>query len=89
MKSEKFFTVTDVCIDCGICTYVCPRGNYELTSRGVTTSGDCEFCFACIQNCPPKAIQFIKQEDGSFPDGTEDVYKRQLPYGPSGSANRS
>ena len=28
MKSEKFFTVTDVCIDCGICTYVCPRGNY-------------------------------------------------------------
>ena len=21
MKSEKFFTVTDVCIDCGICTY--------------------------------------------------------------------
>ena len=71
MKSEKFFTVTDVCIDCGICTYVCPRGNYELTSRGVKTSGDCEFCFACIQNCPQKAIQFIKQEDGSFPDGTE------------------
>lgn len=71
MKSEKFFTVTDACIDCGICTYVCPRGNYELTSRGVKTSGDCEFCFACIQNCPQKAIQFIKQEDGSFPDGTE------------------
>lgn len=71
MKSEKFFTVADACIDCGICTYVCPRGNYELTSRGVKTSGDCEFCFACIQNCPQKAIQFIKQEDGSFPDGTE------------------
>ncbi|MDB9052293.1 4Fe-4S binding protein, partial [Parabacteroides distasonis] len=24
--------MTDACIDCGICTYVCPRGNYELTS---------------------------------------------------------
>ncbi len=48
MKSEKCFAVTDACIDCGICTYVCPRGNYELTSRGVKTSGDCEFCFACI-----------------------------------------
>ncbi len=71
MKSEKCFTVTDACIDCGICTYVCPRGNYELTSRGVKTSGDCEFCFACIQNCPQKAIQFRKSEDGSFPDGTE------------------
>jgi len=71
IKSEKSFTVTDACIDCGICTYVCPRGNYELTSRGVKMSGDCEFCFACIQNCPQKAIQFRKSEDGSFPDGTE------------------
>lgn len=71
MKSEKYFTVTDACIDCGICTYVCPRGNYELTSKGVRTTGDCEFCFACIQNCPQRAIQFAKQKDGSFPDGTE------------------
>lgn len=71
MKSEKCFTVTDACIDCGICTYVCPRGNYELTSRGVKMSGDCEFCFACIQNCPQRAIQFARQEDGSFPEGTE------------------
>ncbi len=71
IKSEKSFTVTDACIDCGICTYVCPRGNYELTSRGAKMSGDCEFCFACIQNCPQKAIQFRKSEDGSFPDGTE------------------
>lgn len=71
MKSEKYFTVTDACIDCGICIYVCPRGNYELTSKGVRTTGDCEFCFACIQNCPQRAIQFAKQKDGSFPDGTE------------------
>ena len=62
MKSEKCFTVTDACIDCG---------NYELTSKGVGISGDCEFCFACIQNCPQRAIQFRKSEDGSFPDGTE------------------
>ena len=71
MKSEKCFTVTDTCIDCGICTYVCPRGNYELTPGGVKMSGDCEFCFACIQNCPQRAIQFRKSEDGSFPNGTE------------------
>ena len=71
MKSEKYFTVTDACIDCGICTYVCPRGNYELTSSGVKTAGDCESCFACIQNCPQRAIQFIKHTDGTFPDGTE------------------
>ena len=71
MKSEKYFTVTDACIGCGICTEVCPRGNYELTSEGVRMSGDCEFCFACIQNCPQHAVQFRRQEDGTFPDGTE------------------
>ncbi len=71
MDSGKCFAVTDACIDCGICTYVCPRGNYKLTSKGVKISGDCEYCFACIQNCPQKAIQFRKSEDGSFPDGTE------------------
>ena len=71
MKSEKCFTVTDACISCGICTYVCPRGNYELASKGVRISGDCEYCFACIQNCPQKAIRFARSEDGSFPDGSE------------------
>lgn len=71
MKSEKCFTVTDACIACCVCTHVCPRGNYELTSKGVGIAGDCEFCFACIQNCPQKAIQFVRSEDGSFPDGTE------------------
>lgn len=62
MKSEKYFTVTDACIGCGACVSVCPRGNYELTSRGVKMQGDCEFCFACIQNCPQKAIRFAQNE---------------------------
>ncbi len=62
-KSEKYFAITDRCIGCGICTDVCPRGNYSLTSNGVKTNDDCEFCFACIQNCPQKAIKFAKVED--------------------------
>ncbi len=71
MKSEKCFTVTEACIGCGVCVSVCPRGNYDLTSTGVGVSGDCEFCFACIHNCPQRAIRFRKSEEGSFPDGTE------------------
>ena len=62
-KSEKYFVVTDRCIGCSVCTDVCPRGNYSLTSDGVKTAGDCEFCFACIQNCPQKAIKFAKVDD--------------------------
>ena len=57
------FRATDACIGCGACTDVCPRGNYELTSHGVATQGDCDFCFACIQNCPQKAIRF-RQDSG-------------------------
>lgn len=66
LKSEKCFTVTDACIGCGACVSVCPRGNYEQTSQGVRMQGDCEFCFACIQNCPQKAIQFAKNENDPF-----------------------
>lgn len=71
MKADRSFRVTDDCIHCGICTYVCPRGNYELTGQGVKMQGDSEFCFACIQNCPQRAIQFKKNEDGTWPDGSE------------------
>lgn len=71
MKSEKYFTVTDACIGCGACTDVCPRGNYSRGNNGIQIEGDCEFCFACIQNCPQKAIQFAKITDGTWPDGME------------------
>lgn len=71
MRSENFFTVTaEACIGCGACADVCPRGNYELSSKGVAMTGDCDFCFACIQNCPQRAIRF-KERRGQFPDGTE------------------
>ena len=66
LKCEDYFVVTGSCIECGICTYVCPHGNYQLTADGAEMKGDCEFCFACIQNCPQKAIQFTEQE-GGFP----------------------
>ena len=63
LHSQDAFTVTDACIGCGICTEVCPRGNYALTSTGVKTEGACEFCFACIHNCPQKAILFKQMKE--------------------------
>ena len=65
-KAEKYFVVTDSCIGCAVCTQVCPRGNYSLETDGVKAQGDCEFCFACIQNCPQKAIVFNKVEDDAL-----------------------
>ena len=68
LKSGNYFTVTDACIGCGACVAVCPKGNYSMSSQGVKTDGNCEFCFACIQNCPQKAIQFVKNEHISLMD---------------------
>lgn len=62
-RSEKCFTVTADCVGCGICTQVCPRGNYRLTPHGARTEGDCEVCFACIHHCPQRAIQFARDSD--------------------------
>lgn len=66
LRSEDYFTVTDACIGCGACVSVCPKGNYRMSAQGVEAEGDCEFCFACIQNCPQKAIQFVKNENDPF-----------------------
>lgn len=63
VRSEDYFTVTDACVQCGICSAVCPCGNYKLAAGGAKAEGGCEFCFACIQNCPQHAIQFRPNED--------------------------
>ena len=54
--AEEWFTITDNCITCGICIRVCPRHNYTLPGEKSAAKGGCELCFACIQNCPHKAI---------------------------------
>ncbi|URZ16652.1 EFR1 family ferrodoxin [Clostridium felsineum] len=49
--------VTDACIGCGICSKVCPIGNFYIENGKVARrSNTCTFCLACAQNCPHKAI---------------------------------
>jgi ferredoxin len=56
VEARDQFTITDACVGCGICTKVCPWGNYRLVKGKAETSGNCEHCFACVQNCPQKSI---------------------------------
>lgn len=45
------------CIGCGICVNVCPVNNFYVENgQAKRKQKTCEFCLACAQNCPQKAI---------------------------------
>jgi len=58
---DKSFWVDEKCNFCGVCKTVCPCGNIELQAGRPVWSHHCEQCLACIQWCPPEAIQFGKK----------------------------
>ncbi len=63
INNPKEFSVNEECIECGICTKVCPRGNIELTGENPVFHDSCEFCLACVNNCPKKAIQLKRDKN--------------------------
>lgn len=56
VKADEMFEITDACIGCGICEYVCPRGCYSIEYDHAMAGGMCEQCLACAQACPQLAI---------------------------------
>jgi ferredoxin len=57
LNNGEQITITDVCNGCGICTRVCPMGNIKvLDGKATKINATCEFCLACANNCPSKAI---------------------------------
>lgn len=58
--AQQIFKVTDACVLCGTCVKVCPMGNVTIAEK-VTFGSRCERCYACIQNCPRKALHLKKE----------------------------
>lgn len=55
---ENIYTVNENCVQCAVCTKVCPAGCIRLeNSKVVYDMKKCELCMACIHNCPQKAIK--------------------------------
>ncbi len=49
--------VLEDCVGCGVCGQVCPTDNFYIEDgRAKRKSQTCEFCLACVHNCPQKAI---------------------------------
>jgi ferredoxin len=58
-EMDKYYSVSDECIKCGICEKVCPVSNINLDQDGHPVFlHHCEQCVACIQFCPKKAINY-------------------------------
>jgi len=62
-KTAEKFIVNDNCVQCGICSKVCPAGNIMVKEKPVF-SQKCEGCYACIHACPKKVIH-LKNEKSS------------------------
>jgi 2-oxoglutarate ferredoxin oxidoreductase subunit delta len=66
--------------DCGICTFVCPKGLY-CASEGMNESGyiptahkdetKCVGCLSCMIFCPDFAIVVEKDDDDRTPEEEE------------------
>jgi ferredoxin/flavodoxin len=58
-EMDKYYSVSNDCVQCGICEKVCPVDNVGLDGDGRPYfKHHCEQCMACIQFCPKKAINY-------------------------------
>ena len=61
--ADMFVLNRSACTSCGTCTDCCPRGNITVLDNGPVFEGDCEYCLACIQNCPQKALTLHRERN--------------------------
>ncbi len=73
--SDKFI-VNDSCIQCGICSKVCPAGNVSVKET-VVFNNKCEGCYACIHACPKNSIH-LKNEKSNERWRNPDVSIKEI-----------
>lgn len=57
-ERDRNFVATPDCTGCGTCVRVCPAGNITLEEERPRWHHRCEYCLACLQWCPARAVQY-------------------------------
>lgn len=57
-NSYKYFTVSQDCTSCGLCSRVCPVDNISIVDGKPKFNGDCVHCYGCLNLCPVNAIDW-------------------------------
>ena len=59
-EGKKPLNINEMCIDCKICSRVCPMQlkPYEYKKSGVMGDNDCIKCSTCTAACPKNALHF-------------------------------
>lgn len=60
-KMDQSFAVDEKCNGCGVCSLVCPVNNIDMTNNKPLWNQGCQQCFACLQWCSQKALQYGKK----------------------------
>lgn len=66
------------CMGCRVCTKVCPIGNIIVTITAQRLSRKCEFCLACIHNCPNNAISLKTDKNPNARYRNENVTLQEI-----------
>ena len=63
-ENDKYFTVSDKCIGCGLCKKRCPVSNIKIVDNKPVWQHNCELCLLCLQGCPKEAIDYQNKTKG-------------------------
>ncbi len=66
--AQKIFRDKEICVNCGVCTAICPNGSLSMDKIKHTIVHDTERCSACglcVRICPVHAMQ-LEVENGHW-----------------------